>query len=114
MAITATRKAKLPTEAPNNNSSTFDVSHCSLRSRAGPLLISSLDDQVGSDRLLDLEFNDDLSRYRTGNDAKNMVVVRRFALDLVRHHKTIGGIKTRRKCAGWNPDFLLQICQITR
>ena len=46
--------------------------------------------------------------------SKNMVVVRRFALDLVRHHKTIGSIKTRRKCAGWNPDFLLQIFQITR
>jgi predicted transposase YbfD/YdcC len=29
--------------------------------------------------LLDVEFKDDLSRYRTGHGAKNMAVVRRFA-----------------------------------
>ena len=34
--------------------------------------------------LLDVEFKDDLSRYRTGHGAKNMAVVRRFALGLVR------------------------------
>ena len=64
--------------------------------------------------LLDVEFKDDLSRYRTGHGAKNMAVVRRFALDLVRHHKAKGSIKTRRKRAGWNTDFLLQVLQITR
>jgi predicted transposase YbfD/YdcC len=30
--------------------------------------------------LLDVEFKDDLSRYRTGHGAKNMAIVRRFAL----------------------------------
>ena len=64
--------------------------------------------------LLDVEFKDDLSRYRSGHGAKNMAAVRRFALDLVRSHKTKGSIKTRRKRAGWNTDFLLQILQITR
>ena len=64
--------------------------------------------------LLDVEFKDDLSRYRTGHGAKNMAVVRRFALDLVRSAKTKGSIKTRRKRAGWNPQFLLQILQIAR
>src|SRR6266851_1096401 len=34
--------------------------------------------------LLDVEFKDDLSRYRSGHGAKNMAVVRRFALGLVR------------------------------
>ncbi len=34
--------------------------------------------------LLDVEFKDDLSRYRAGHGAKNMAVVRRFALNLVR------------------------------
>ncbi len=34
--------------------------------------------------LLDVEFKDDLSRYRTGHGAKNMAIVRRFALGLVR------------------------------
>jgi predicted transposase YbfD/YdcC len=64
--------------------------------------------------LLDVEFKDDLSRYRTGHGAKNMAVVRRFALDLVRSAKTKGSIKTRRKRAGWNLEFLLQVLQITR
>jgi len=64
--------------------------------------------------LLDVEFKDDLSRYRSGHGAKNMAVVRRFALDLVRNVKTKGSIKTRRKRAGWSLDFLLQVLQITR
>jgi len=62
--------------------------------------------------LLDVEFKDDLSRYRSGHGAKNMAVVRRFALGLVRANKTKGSVKIRRKKAGWNPNFLLQILQI--
>lgn len=63
--------------------------------------------------LLDVEFKDDLSRYRAGHGAKNMAVVRRFALGLVRANKTKGSVKSRRKKAGWNPNFLLQILQIS-
>lgn len=62
--------------------------------------------------LLDVAFQDDLSRYRTGNGAKNMAIVRRFALNLVRANKTKGSVKLRRKSAGWSPDFLLSILQI--
>lgn len=61
--------------------------------------------------LLDVEFKEDLSRYRTGHGAKNMAIVRRFALGLVRANKAKGSVKTRRKSASWNPDFLLQILQ---
>ena len=64
------------------------------------------------DFLLDVEFKDDLSRYRSGHGAKNMATVRRFALGLVRANKTKGSVKTRRKSAGWNTDFLLEILQI--
>ena len=62
--------------------------------------------------LLDVEFGDDLSRYRTGHGAKNMAVVRRFALGLVRANKAKGSVKSRRKTAGWNPNFLLEILQL--
>jgi predicted transposase YbfD/YdcC len=62
--------------------------------------------------LLDVEFKDDQSRYRTGHGAKNMAVVRRFALGLVRANKHKGSVKSRRKAASWNPDFLLQILQL--
>jgi predicted transposase YbfD/YdcC len=62
--------------------------------------------------LLDVEFKDDLSRYRTGHGAKNMAIVRRFALGLVRANKAKGSVNTRRKTASWSPDFLLQILQL--
>jgi predicted transposase YbfD/YdcC len=61
---------------------------------------------------LDVEFGDDRSRYRSGHGAKNMAVVRRFALGLVRANKTKGSVKTRRKSAGWNPNFLLEVLQL--
>jgi predicted transposase YbfD/YdcC len=48
--------------------------------------------------LPDVEFKDDLSRYRSGHGAKNMAVVRRFALG--RSNKSKHGVKTRRKSKG--------------
>lgn len=62
--------------------------------------------------LLDVEFNDDLSRYRAGHGAKNMATLRRFALGLVRANKSKGSVKSRRKAAGWSHDFLLEILQL--
>ena len=63
--------------------------------------------------LLDVEFKDDLSRYRSGHGAKNMAVIRRFALNLVRANKSKGSVKSRRKAAGWSDAFLLEILQLT-
>jgi predicted transposase YbfD/YdcC len=62
--------------------------------------------------LLDVAFGDDQSRYRTGHGAKNMAVVRRFALGLVRANKRKGSVKTRRKSASWDPKYLLEILQL--
>jgi len=62
--------------------------------------------------LLDDEFKDDPSRYRAGDGAKNMAVVRRFALVLVRANNSKGSVKTRRKSSSWNTDFLLEILQM--
>ncbi len=62
--------------------------------------------------VLDVEFKDDLSRYRAGHGAKNMAVVRRFALGLLRANKSKGSIKSRRKSASWNTQFLLEVLQI--
>lgn len=64
--------------------------------------------------LLDVEFKDDLSRYRKGFAAKNMAIVRRFALNLVRSDTSKGSVKTKRKSAGWSSDFLLQILQLRK
>ena len=62
--------------------------------------------------LLDVEFKDDLSRYRSGHGAKNMAIMRRFALGLVRANKSARRVKTRRKSAGWNPNYLLELLQL--
>ncbi len=62
--------------------------------------------------LLDVAFKDDLARLRTGHGAKNMSVVRRFALGLVRTDRAKGSVKTKRKAAGWSIDRLAEILQI--
>ena len=62
--------------------------------------------------LLDVEFKDDLSRYRSGHGAKNMAIVRRFALGLVRANKSKRSVKTRRKLAGWSLNYLLELLQL--
>jgi predicted transposase YbfD/YdcC len=62
--------------------------------------------------ILDVAFKDDLSRYRPGHGAKNMAIVRRFALNLVRADTTKGSVKLKRKSAGWDPNYLLTILQI--
>jgi predicted transposase YbfD/YdcC len=59
--------------------------------------------------VLDVTFGDDLSRLRTGHGAKNMAVVRHFAINLVRTAKDKRSIKLRRKCAGWDPKYLAAI-----
>jgi len=64
--------------------------------------------------VLDVVFKDDLSRLRTGHGAKNMAVVRHFALNLVRTANDKHSLKTRRKLAGWNQDYLASLLSPTR
>src|SRR5580658_697412 len=59
--------------------------------------------------VLDVVFNEDQSRLRSGHGAKNMAVVRHFAINLVRQAKDKKSIKTRRKRAGWDPDYLASL-----
>ena len=59
--------------------------------------------------VLDVTFGDDQSRLRTGHGAKNMAVVRHFAINLVRAIKDKRSIKLRRKRAGWDVEYLASI-----
>jgi predicted transposase YbfD/YdcC len=63
---------------------------------------------------LDVTFHEDLSRLRAGHGAKNMAVVRHFALNLLRQVADKRSIKRRRKRAAWDPTYLLQILQPLR
>jgi predicted transposase YbfD/YdcC len=56
--------------------------------------------------VLDVTFNEDQSRLRKGFGARNMAVVRHFALNLVRSAKDKKSIKLRRKAATWQTDYL--------
>lgn len=58
---------------------------------------------------LDVTFNEDQSRLRAGHGARNMAVVRHFALNLVRQATDKLSIKRRRKRASWDPQYLLGI-----
>jgi len=80
---------------------------------------------------LDVTFAEDQSRLRKEHGAKNMAVVRHFAINMVRHadeglrpprsglrRKTnkppaprLTSIKRRRKIASWNPEYLAALLQ---
>jgi predicted transposase YbfD/YdcC len=59
--------------------------------------------------VLDVVFAEDLARLRTGHGAKNMAVVRHFAINLARQINDKRTIKLRRKLAGWNDHYLASI-----
>jgi len=59
--------------------------------------------------VLDVIFKEDLSRLRKGHGARNMAVVRHFALNLVRAADDKRSIKRRRKCAAFDDQYLAQI-----
>jgi predicted transposase YbfD/YdcC len=59
--------------------------------------------------VLDVTFREDLSRLRKGHGARNMAVVRHFALNLVRQLNNRRSIKLRRKRADRNLDYLAKI-----
>ena len=58
--------------------------------------------------VLDVVFAEDQSRLRKGHGAKNMAVVRHFAINLIRAAPDKKSIKLRRKVAGWDPDYLAE------
>lgn len=59
--------------------------------------------------VLDVIFKEDQSRLRRGHGARNMAIVRHFALNLVRLGKGKRSIKTMRKVAGWKTDQLARL-----
>jgi predicted transposase YbfD/YdcC len=59
---------------------------------------------------LDVVFKEDESRVRIGHAQKNLTLVRKLALTLLRNEKsTKVGLKAKRLKAGWNSDYLLKI-----
>jgi hypothetical protein len=53
-------------------------------------------------------------RVRKGHGARNMAVVRHFALNIVRSAKDKRSLKRRRKRAGFDPAYLESLLNATR
>ena len=57
-----------------------------------------------------MTFREDDSRIRTGDGAQNFSILRRLALNLLKHEKTAKiGLKGKRLKAGWDTDYLLTV-----
>jgi len=59
---------------------------------------------------LDVSFDDDKNRTRTGYAQENLSIIKRIALNMINKDKTSKiGIKAKRKKAGWSNSYLQQI-----
>jgi len=60
--------------------------------------------------VLDVAFNEDRMRQRHRTGIENMALLNRLAVSLLRQDKTIkAGVKCKRKTAGWNDEYLLEL-----
>jgi len=60
--------------------------------------------------VLDIAFREDDSRVRKGHGAQNLSILRRIALNLLKHEPTAkSGVKARRLRAGWDNAYLLKV-----
>ena len=58
---------------------------------------------------LDVTFDEDQCRLRTGHGPENMAIVRHMALNMLQAPKSKISLKVRRKKAGWNANYLGEI-----
>jgi predicted transposase YbfD/YdcC len=59
--------------------------------------------------IMDVTFNEDQSRIRTGYAAENLAIVRHTSLNLIKKEPSKGSVRGKRKKAGWNDDYLLEV-----
>jgi len=61
---------------------------------------------------LDVAFDEDHCRVRTGHAAENMALLRKIALNLLKNEKTCKrGLAAKRLKAGWSHDYMLKVLQ---
>lgn len=58
---------------------------------------------------LDVTFREDLQRTQTGNAPENLAIVRKLSLQLLNKITDKESIKSRRKLAGWNDQYLIEM-----
>jgi hypothetical protein len=58
---------------------------------------------------MDVTFNEDHSRLRSGDSAANFAILRHVALNLLKRHPAKLSLKRKRFKAALNEDFLLEL-----
>ena len=58
---------------------------------------------------LDVTFREDLQRTQTGNAPENLAIIRKLSLQLLNKITDKESIKSRRKLAGWNDQYLIKL-----
>lgn len=62
--------------------------------------------------VLDMAFDEDRSRIRRGHGPDNFALLRKIALNLLKHEKTCRrGVEGKRKHAAWNQKYLLRVLE---
>jgi predicted transposase YbfD/YdcC len=62
---------------------------------------------------LDVSFNEDYNRLRSGNAAENFALMNKIALNLLKNEKNIKlGVKNKRLKAGWDNDYMLKVLTV--
>ena len=60
--------------------------------------------------VLDVDFHEDDSRIRKDNAPENLAVIRHIAINIIKQDKSFkASIKGKRKCAGWDNNYLLKL-----
>lgn len=62
---------------------------------------------------LDVSFNEDQCRLRSGNAAANFSFLNKVALNLLKNEKTTKiGIKSKRLKAGWDETYMMKVLTV--
>ena len=58
---------------------------------------------------LDVVFNEDLARNRKDNGPRNLAVMRRMIMNILRAHSAKSSLRVKQKWAGWNDGFFISL-----
>lgn len=62
---------------------------------------------------LDVSFNEDQNRLRSGHAAVNVAMINKVALNLLKNEKSVKvGVKNKRLKAGWDNDYMLKVLSV--
>jgi predicted transposase YbfD/YdcC len=62
---------------------------------------------------LDVSFNEDYNRLRSGNAAENFALINKIALNLLKNEKSIRlGVKNKRLKAGWDDAYMMKVLTV--